>query len=577
MHQNKEITNDIPADGFEGLKENWKADIRSAFSVALVALPLALGIAVASNAPPMAGVLSAIIGGIVASFFKGGAVSIKGPAASQIVPILGAIAVLNDGTLKTFQYVLAAVVLSGVVQVLLGFFKLGRIAHMFPTSVIQGILAAIGVIIFAKQMHFAMGTDSDATTTIGTLLDVFIQMPDANPFILILSVSAGLMLIAHPKLISKLTKKVSVGITARVGTGILKNLPAPMWALVVSTMIAGWLGFTTEHVRSLFDQQFTLSPNDLISLPGGLMGAIQFPDFSRMDELKFWGAVMSIAIIGSIETLASGRALDKLDPYQRKTNLNNDLMGIGAASIVSGALGGLPIITVIVRSTVNVTNGGKTRWANFWHGILILLIVVCLTPLMELVPLAALAAILISIGFKLASPHTFRHALELGKEQLLILLATLITVLFSDLLIGIAAGITVTLIVHLYLARDNPIHFLKKIFSAGTSLEKKDDGSYLLKVRGIANFISILPIDKRLSSIPKGKDVTINVATAKLIDATVMDSFLDFQRLHGNTGGTVEIIGLENHEASKHPHGLHVLSKGAEMPFREIQTLDKGL
>jgi MFS superfamily sulfate permease-like transporter len=281
-----------------------------------------------------------------------------------------------------------------------------------------------------------------------------------------------------------------------------------------------------------------------------------------MDELKFWGAVMSIAIIGSIETLASGRALDKLDPYQRKTNLNNDLMGIGAASIVSGALGGLPIITVIVRSTVNVTNGGKTRWANFWHGILILLIVVCLTPLMELVPLAALAAILISIGFKLASPHTFRHALELGKEQLLILLATLITVLFSDLLIGIAVGITVTLIVHLYFARENPIHFLTKTFSTGTTLEENDNGSYLLNVRGVANFISILGIDKRLSSITKGNDVTINLGTAKLIDATVMDSFLDFQRLHGNTGGTVEIIGLENQEASKHPHGLHVLSKG---------------
>ena len=549
MHQNKEITNDIPADGFAGLKENWKADMRSAFSVALVALPLALGIAVASGAPPMAGILSAIIGGIVASFFKGGAVSIKGPAASQIVPILAAIAILDIGDGKTFQYVLAAVVLSGVVQVLLGFFKLGRIAHMFPTSVIQGILAAIGVIIFAKQMHFAMGTTRDAQnemTTMGILFDVFKQIPDANPFILLLSVSAGLMLIVHPKLSSKFKDSTSFVLK------IFKNLPAPMWALVVSALVAAALSLTSV----------TLSPEDLISLPGGLMGAIQFPDFSRVGELSFWGAVMSIAIIGSIETLASGRALDKLDPYQRKTDLNKDLMGVGAASMVSGALGGLPIITVIIRSTVNVTNGGKTRWANFWHGVLILLIVVGLTPVIELVPLAALAAILIFIGFKLASPDTFRNAFNLGTEQLLILLATLVTVLLSDLLMGIAVGVAVTLAVHLYFARENPIHFLTKTFSTGTTLEEKDDGNYLLNVSGVANFISILGIDKRLCSIPKGKDVTIDLGTAKLIDATVMDSFLDFQRLHGNTGGTVEIIGLENHEASKHSHGLHVLSKG---------------
>jgi MFS superfamily sulfate permease-like transporter len=524
--------------------------------VALVALPLALGIAVASNAPPMAGVLSAIIGGIVASFFKGGAVSIKGPAASQIVPILAAIAILNDGTMKTFQYVLAAVVLSGVVQVALGFFKLGRIAHMFPTSVIQGILAAIGVIIFAKQMHFAMGTTTNATSIIDTLFDVFKKMPDTNPFILILSVSAGLMLFVHPKLSSKYKKNT------RAFVILLKNLPAPMWALVVSTLIAGILGFTNEHVRVFFGTAFTLSPQYLISLPGGLMEAIQFPDFSRVDELKFWGAVMSIAIIGSIETLASGRALDKLDPYQRKTNLNNDLMGVGAASMVSGALGGLPIITVIIRSTVNVTNGGKTRWANFWHGVLILIIVVGLTPVIELVPLAALAAILIFIGFKLASPQTFRDAFALGNEQLLILLATLITVLFSDLLRGIAVGVIVTLVVHLYFARENPIRFLKKIFSIGT-LKKNDDGSYLLTVCGVANFLSILAIDKQLTSIPNGKTVTINLATSKLIDVTVMEVFLNFQRLYGNTGGTVEIVGLENHDSSKHAHGLHVLSKSA--------------
>ena len=557
MHANKEAPNQIPSDGFVGLKENWKEDMRSAFSVALVALPLALGIAVASDAPPMAGVLSAIVGGIVASFFKGGAVSIKGPAASQIVPILGAVAILNDGSGKTFQYVLAAVVLSGVVQVALGLFKLGRVAHMFPSSVIQGILAAIGVIIFAKQMHFAMGTTTNATTTVEILLDVFRKIPGTNPFVLILSVSAGLMLVVHPKLSAKYKQ------STRALAIFLRNLPAPMWALVISTIFAMMLGFTTEHARTFFGAEYTVSPKDLISLPGGLLGAIQLPDFSRIGEFKFWGAVISIAIIGSIETLASGRALDKLDPYQRKTDLNNDLLGVGASSMVSGALGGLPIITVIIRSTVNVTNGGKTRWANFWHGVLILLIVVALTPVIELVPLAALAAILIFIGFKLASPQTFRRAFELGKEQLFILLATLVTVLFSDLLKGIAVGVAVTFVVHLYRARQNPLHFLGQTYSTGTTLEQDASGTYLLNVRGVANFLSILGLDKRLSSIPKGKDVVINLAQSKLIDVTVMETIRDFQRLHENTSGTVKIFGLENHASSGHPEGIHVLSKAA--------------
>jgi len=410
-------------------------------------------------------------------------------------------------------------------------------------------------------MHFAMGTTTEAKTTIGTLLDVFHKMPDANPFILLLSVSAGLMLIAHPRVSGKLAD------STRVLATLFKNLPAPMWALVISALIAAALGFTTEHVRTLFGADFTISPQDLIALPGGLLGAIQLPDFSRVGELKFWGAVMSIAVIGSIETLASGRALDKLDPYQRKTNLNNDLLGVGAASMVSGALGGLPIITVIIRSTVNVTNGGKTRWANFWHGAIILLIVVGLTPVIERVPLAALAAILIFIGFKLASPATFRNAFKLGYEQLFILLATLITVLFSDLLMGIAAGIAATLVVQLFLGRQSPIRFFATTFSTGTTMETSPQGTYHLTVRGVANFLSILALDKRLASIPNGKDVVIDLANANLIDVTVMEALSDFQRLHGNTGGVVTIVGLEKHVSSRgHAHGLHVLAGPPPQP-----------
>ncbi|MCK5443437.1 MAG: SulP family inorganic anion transporter, partial [Maribacter sp.] len=406
-------TNPNSAKGIKGIKENWRNDLSAALSVSLVALPLALGIAVASEVAPMAGVLSAIIGGVVTTFFRGGHLAINGPAAGLIAVILGGLVAL-DGNIN---YVLAAIVVSGAIQVILGFLKMGRFAKLLPSSVLHGILAAIGVIIFAKQAHYALGTTSNADNTIGTLLDIFYKLPEANPFVFLVALIGILTLVFYKKINYK----------------FIQIIPAPMWVLLLSLPVVFGFDFFNEHTISILGNAYSIGPELLIDIPDNPLDSIMHPDFGMMGTTAFWLTVLSITMIASVETLASARAVDKLDPYKRTTNLNKDLVGVGLSTMVSGALGGLPIITVIVRSTVNVNSNARTRWSNFYHGIFLILFVLILAPVLRSVPLAALAAILVYTGFKLASPLVFKQAYDQGVEQLLFLCSTLIITLFTNL------------------------------------------------------------------------------------------------------------------------------------------------
>ena len=432
----------LPSTGFKGLKENWRGDLSAAISVSLVALPLALGIAVASGVSPMAGVLSAIIGGVVTTFFRGGHLAINGPAAGLIAVILGGLVAL-DGNIN---YVLAAIVISGGIQVVLGFLKMGRFAKLLPSSVLHGILAAIGVIIFAKQAHYALGTTSSADTTIGAIVDIFRKLPEVNPFVFLVAFIGLLVLVFYKKIKNKL----------------IQAIPAPMWVLLLSIPVVFGFDFFTEHSISFLGNTYGVGPSLLIDIPKNPLDSIMHPDFGMIATLPFWLTVLSVTTIASVETLASARAVDKLDPHKRTTNLNKDLIGVGLSTMVSGALGGLPIITVIVRSTVNVNSNAKTKWSNFYHGIFLILFVLILAPVLRSIPLAALAAILVHTGFKLASPKVFKHAYDQGVEQLLFLSSTLIITLFTDLLYGIVGGILVTLLLHMLLAKVGFLPFLER-------------------------------------------------------------------------------------------------------------------
>ncbi|MBL4653638.1 MAG: SulP family inorganic anion transporter [Flavobacteriales bacterium] len=451
----------IPSRGIQGLKENWRSDLLAAVSVSLVALPLALGIAVASEVSPMAGVLSAIIGGTVTTFFRGGHLAVNGPAAGLIAVILGALVAL-DGNIN---YVLAAIVVSGAIQIILGVLKMGRFAKLLPSSVLHGILAAIGVIIFAKQIHYALGTTSNATTVIRTLLDVFYKIPEANPFVFLVAVVGILVLVLYK----------------RINQKFIQLIPAPMWVLLLAIPMVFGFDFFNEHSISFLGNSYGVGPELLINIPDNPLDSIMHPDFGMIGTKAFWLTVLSITMIASVETLASARAVDKLDPYKRTTNLNKDLIGVGLSTMVSGALGGLPIITVIVRSTVNVNNNAKTKWSNFYHGIFLILFVLLLAPVLRSIPLAALAAILLHTGFKLASPKVFMHAYNQGVEQLLFLSSTLIITLFTDLLIGIVGGVLITLVLHMLLARVGIIPFFKMIYKSGSKVYRLDNGRMMLK------------------------------------------------------------------------------------------------
>ncbi|WP_299114609.1 SulP family inorganic anion transporter [uncultured Winogradskyella sp.] len=524
----------IPKKGFKGLIENWQSDLIAAISVSLIALPLSLGIALAAGAPAMSGIISAIIGGVVTTLYRGGHISVNGPAKGVIGVILLGIALMDDGSGQAFNYVLAAVVVSGALQMLLGLLKLGRLADIFHSSVIHGILAAIGIIIFAKQIHVAMGTHSDSPSIVQNLIDAVVYLPQANPFVVVIALSGLLLLLFHSKISNR----------------FFHLLPAPMWVIALSIPFVYAFNFFDEHTLSFFGKAYEIGPQLLLDIPDTIMDSIMHPNFSKINTIEFWTTVFSMLIITSIESLAIAKAVDKIDPYKRKTDLNKDLTGIGLSTIVAGMIGGIPIIAVIIRSTVNIHNGAKTKWSNMYQGLLLLLFIVVLSPIMRQVPLCAFAILLVYTGFKLASPAVFKQIYSQGTEQLIFFVATMIFTLYTNLLIGLIGGLLLALITHMLLAKLSIPQFFKMVYNPRTKVVKRPDGTFDLKIRGIANFLGIIKVDKLVAQIPSGADVNIDLSETRLVGITYMDYLVEYLKTQRATGGNVFISGLDSHVSS---------------------------
>lgn len=544
-----------PKTGFKGLIENWQSDLIAAVSVALIALPLSLGIALAAGAPAMSGIIAAIVGGIVTTFYRGGHIAVNGPAKGVIAVILAGIAMMEDGTGQTFNYVLAAIVVSGAIQALLGLLRMGRLADIFHSSVIHGILAAIGLIIFAKQIHVALGTYSSSPYIVDNLADAIRLLPDANPFVVIISLTGLFLLLFHSKISYK----------------FFHLLPAPMWVIALSIPFAYVFNFFEDHNLSFFGKVYPLGPELLLDIPDNILDSIMYPNFGKIDTSEFWVTVVSILMITSIESLAIAKAIDKIDPYKRKTDLNKDLTGIGLSSMVAGFLGGLPIIAVIIRSTVNIHNGAKTKWSNLYQGLILLLFIVVLSPIMQQVPLCAFAILLVYTGFKLASPKVFKQIYSHGIEQLIFFVGTMVLTLYTNLLVGLFGGLLLALVSHLLLARVSPSRFYKMIFNAGSNIVLKPDGLYELKIRGIANFLGISVIHKLLAQIPSGANAIIDLSETRLVGTTVLEELYDFQKLHQNAGGNIDIIGLEDHNSSSNHKLATKININPVEPFTQRQ------
>ncbi len=398
-----------PSDGIWGLKQNWKFDLLAGFSVFLIALPLSIGISVASGAPPTAGLIAAIVGGILGSLLGGSFLTINGPAAGLISVVIVSVQLLGAGDLASgFRRTLAAIVFAGLLQCLLAIARAATLALMFPSSVIHGMLAAIGVIIIAKQGHVLLGVAPHAKSVFGSLAEIPHSFLNLNPEVAFIGISGLLFLF----------------VLSRAKHPLLRRCPPALVVAVTGTLLGLLFDLDHQHTVKFFKWSFAVGPSFLLNIPTHVKDAIIFPDFSLIAQPLFWQMVITIFFVSSIESILSAVAVEKQDPYRRPTELNRELLSKGICNVASSSIGGLPMIAEIVRSTANVGYGAKTRWSNFFHGVFILAFLILLPGLLHEIPLAALAAILCSVGYRLASPNHFVHAYEKGLDHFLTFLTT---------------------------------------------------------------------------------------------------------------------------------------------------------
>ena len=517
-----------PKTGWAGFKENWSKDLLSGFLVSLIALPLSLGIAGASNFPPIMGVMTAIVGGIIVAFFAGSELTIKGPAAGLIVIVAGAVEELGKGDNDLgWKLALGVVVVAGAIQVLFGVLKVAKLADFFPLSAVHGMLAAIGIIIMSKQIHLAVGIAPA-------------ELKGKEPLELITMVPHSLFHMEYHVAIIGLVSLIILFGWQFIKIKALKSIPPALLVLIVGVLMGLYFHLNDPNYANL---------KPLVN-PGDFKLAFN-ASFARLSSdllpifLKY---VLMFTLVGSLESLLTGKAVDLLDPYQRKANLSKDLTAVGIGNIFAGFLGGLPMISEVARSSANISNGGRTRWANFFQGISLLVFVVLLTPLIKMVPVASLSAMLIFVGFRLAAPKEFVHAYHIGLEQLSIFVVTVITTICTDLLIGIGAGILLKLIIQL--ASGVPF---KYIFRQPIEMSISEE-EYLLEVSGAATFSNLLNIKKHLDKVPSGANVRIDLEKSRYVDHTVLENLHNYKREHELNGGNFKVTGIERHKPlSEHP------------------------
>ncbi len=468
--------------------KSFKNDIVSGFCVFLLALPLCLGIAIASNFPPIAGIFTAIVGGLVASFCGSASVTIKGPAAGMIVIVLGAVLELGQGDLLLgYKLALAVGVVSALIQILIATMKKASFAEVMPPSVIHGMLAAIGIIIIAKQAYVLAGVVPTASKPHELLLYFPKEVFNFNPIICGIGIFAFLVILIWPKF-----KRFAF-------------IPSSIVILVAGILL------------SLYFNLGQIAPKSLIHLPANFFDGIQLPDFSQIFSLVSIKYIIMFSLVGSIESLLTVCAVDSLRSNQPQSNLNKDLRAVGIANLVSASIGGLPMISEIVRSKANIDYGASTAKSNFFHGLFMLVAVIAFPGVLNLIPLSALAALLIFVGLRLASPKEFIHAYELGKDQFLFFITTFIVTLATDLLVGVAVGVALKLV--LLCVRGNS---LKSLLFPTFTVEKTDTQVTLL-IDGPLTFVSYLKCKQKLQElVQEHKKIVLSLHAVTYIDHTTM-------------------------------------------------------
>ena len=485
-----------------GIFSNFRWDFPSGFVVFLVALPLCLGIALASGAPLFSGIITGIIGGIVVGSYSHSPLSVSGPAAGLTVIVLTAIT-----QLQSYEGFLVAVVLAGILQILLGIIRAGIIAHYFPSAVIKGMLAAIGLILVLKQIPHALGYDFDFEGDFSfdekgdhnTFSDIWYAIHNTHLGAVIISVvSLGILISWElPFIKNKAYFKALPGALLMVVTGVLLNQFFKIWA-----------------------PELYLQGDHLVVLPvastfNEFCHFFTFPDFTFLANPDVYIIAATIAVIASIETLLSVEATDRLDPYKRNTPTNRELRAQGFGNIISGLLGGIPLTAVIVRSSTNINAGGKTRMSTIFHGILLLSCVAFIPTYLNIIPLASLAALLLLVGYKLAKIGLFKTMYKLGWDQFIPFSVTVIGILFTDLLKGIGIGMAFSIF---YILRNNyrtPYSFHKEQYKEGEKI--------IIKLAEEVTFLNKGSILLMLENIPENSEVMIDGSNSASIDYDVLE------------------------------------------------------
>ena len=512
----------------------------SGLVVSLIALPLGLGLAMASEAPPIAGVITAIVGGIIVSILGGSFVTISGPGNGLVGVVLVAITTL--GLTATY----AAIICSGIILIILGFLRLGKLADYFPSSAIQGMLAAIGLIILGKQFHIMLGNKIVQDSGIDYLLEIpntlitVFQFKDKG---LIYAALAGVLSLAIMVFYSKIRNKY------------LQLIPAPMWIVIISVGFSYYYELILKSANPISLDYMIPAIPDIRTI----VTEIPSPDFKMVGTLSFWSSVVALTLIASIESLLSIKAVDKLDVDKRRSNVNKDIKALGLATVVSGFLGGLNVVTVIARSSVNVNNGGSNRSSNLFHALFLVLFILLFSSELTRIPLSALMAILVYTGYKLASPVIVREIFTIGKEQLIIFFSTLLVTLKVGLISGIVAGLIATFIIHVVVTKSVGL-FIKNVLKPNVLMYKEEDGSYFISVKHFCSFLNFNTLKTNLEAIPEKNDVIIDFSLCGFVDHSVMENVDEYQELFHKKGGNIEVIGLDVLGAkSKHPFALRRL------------------
>ncbi len=500
-----------------------KSDLPASIVVFFVALPLCLGIALASGAPLFAGIIAGIIGGIIVGIASGSPLGVSGPAAGLAVIVLGSIA-----SLGSWPAFLLAVVIAGIIQLLLGYLKAGFIAYFFPSSVIKGMLTGIGLLIILKQIPHALGYDKDAEgdfsffqadgeTTFSALGSAFnLLTPGA---LLIASISLALLILWD----TVLTKKHKI------------------FQLIQGPLVVVVLGIVMNYMYQQGILNFSLDTDQVVNIPvpenlSGFLGQFTFPDFSYLRNIKVYEVAIVLAIVGSLETLLCVEATDKMDPEKRVTPTNRELKAQGLGNIISGLIGGLPITQVIVRSSANINFGGKTKMSAILHGVFLLLSAITIAGLLNMIPLASLAAILLMVGYKLAKPSLFKHMYKMGWEQFIPFVATVVGILATDLLKGITIGILFGIFYTLRHSYRNS-HYMKDVLSTA-----QGHAVHHLVLAEEVSFFNKANVIKALDEIPANSKVIIDFSNSKSVAHDILELIANYEINAKTKNITVEKI-----------------------------------